>query len=163
MNVQGALKGQYRAAMGMLRETIEKCPPGLWAASEPPIAFWRVVYHTLFFTHLYLQPGVEEFRPWVHHREEQECLGPLPWPPHRMPKIGEPYTREQMLAYWTTCDEMVAAAVDRLDLSAGKCGFPWYPIPKLDHQITNIRHIQHHAAVLSARLRYAAGVDIEWR
>jgi len=34
-----------------------------------------------------------------------------------------------------------------LDLSAPQCGFPWYKMPTLEHQIVNIRHIQHHAAV----------------
>ena len=52
------------------------------------------------------------------------------------------------------------AAVDRLDLDAWECGFPWYRLPKLDHQINNIRHIQHHAALLAGRLRLAAGTGI---
>lgn len=39
---------------------------------------------------------------------------------------------------------------------------PWYDCPKLDHQIVNIRHVQHHAALLSGRLRSAIGVDIGW-
>ncbi len=57
---------------------------------------------------------------------------------------------------------MVDAAVDGLDLEAPECGFWWYKLPKLDHQINNIRHIQHHAALLSGRLRQATGTDVEW-
>ncbi len=30
------------------------------------------------------------------------------------------------------------------------------------HQIVNIRHIQHHAAALSSRLRRSAGIAIDW-
>ncbi len=67
-----------------------------------------------------------------------------------------------MLEYWQVCDEMVDAAVDRLDLDASECGFPWYRLPELDHQINNIRHIQHHAALLAGQLRLAAGRDIPW-
>lgn len=57
---------------------------------------------------------------------------------------------------------MVDTAVDQLDLDAQQCGFPWYRLPALDHQITSIRHIQHHAALLAGCLRSAANVDIRW-
>lgn len=162
MNVQTALKGQYHAALAMLKQTLDQCPDDLWAGEGPSVAFWRVAYHTLFFTHLYLQPRVEAFQPWEHAREEYQFLGPVPWPPHHQPKIGEPYTKPQILEYWQFCDAMVDAAVDRLDLAASDCGFPWYQLPKLDHQINNIRHIQHHAALLSGRLRLATKADIRW-
>src|SRR5512143_1044451 len=95
MNVQAALKGQYHAALAMLREAIAQCPDDLWTADTYPIAFWRVAYHTLFFTHLYLQPDEQSFRPWAHHRDEYQFLAVLPWPPHRPPKIGAPYTKPQ--------------------------------------------------------------------
>jgi hypothetical protein len=35
-------------------------------------------------------------------------------------------------------------------------------MPTLDHQIVNIRHIQHHAAILSNRLRRASGIEVDW-
>jgi hypothetical protein len=162
MNLQAALKGQYHAALAMLKETIQKCPDDLWTSPEQSPAFWRVAYHALFYTHLYLQPDEKAFRPWEHARKEYQFLGPVPWPPHHEPRIGDPYTKSQILEYWQLCDAMVDAAVDRLDLHAPQCGFPWYNLPKLDHQINNIRHIQHHAALLSGRLRLAAGTDIGW-
>ena len=162
MNVQAALKGQYHAALAMLKQAIERCPDDAWDGRSDSIPFWRVAYHTLFFTHLYLQPNEKAFRPWEHHRQECQFLGPLPWPPHRQPRIGRPYTKAQLLEYWGVCDGMIDAAVDGLDLEAAECGFPWYRVPKLDHQIINIRHLQHHAALLSGRLRSAFGTDIPW-
>jgi hypothetical protein len=86
----------------------------------------------------------------------------VPWPPHGPPKPARPYTKAQILEYWTLCDAMVDAAVDKLDLEAQDCGFHWYRLPKLDHQINNIRHLQHHAALLAGRLRLAAGTDVQW-
>lgn len=163
MDVRAALKSQYHAALAMLRQAIERCPDELWTAKAPhPIPFWHVVYHTLFFTHLYLQSDEASFEPWEYHRHEYQFFDGLPWAPDRMPKIGEPYTREQMLDYWRFCNDRVDADVDRLDLDAPTCGFPWYPLPKLDHQIVNIRHVQHHVALLSGRLREADGTDIGW-
>lgn len=162
MDVRTALKGQYHAALVMLKQTIAQCPEELWAGGDASVAFWRVVYHTLFFTHLYLQPDVASFRPWEHHRDQHECLGELPYPPYGQPAIGEPYTRSQLLEYWRLCDGLVDNAVDQLDIDAAECGFPWYKLSKLEHQINNIRHIQHHAALLAGRLRHARGTDVAW-
>ena len=32
----------------------------------------------------------------------------------------------------------------------------------LEHQIVNIRHIEHHTAQLADRLRSSAGIGIQW-
>ena len=162
MNVPAALKTQYHAALAMLKQTIDHCPDALWLAADGQVAFWRVAYHALFFTHLYLCPDEPSFRPWQHHRREHQFLGPLPWPPHSLPAIGQPYSKPEILEYWQVCDAMVDTAIDSLDLDAPTCGFPWYQLPKLDHQINNIRHLQHHAALLAGRLRLAAGTDLPW-
>jgi hypothetical protein len=160
MSVRKALKSQYHAALIMLRQAVERCPDDLWLAGNP--AFWRVAYHTAFFTHLYLQPNEAAFHPWEHCREEYHYLGAVPWPPHRQPKIGEPYDRAQVLDYVIKCDAMVDAAVDALDLASGDAGFSWYKMPKLEHQIMNIRHIQNHTSYLGARLRAAGDAGLNW-
>ena len=161
---KAAILSQFGASLSMLADCLEKCPPAHWDAPIAKYPFWHVAYHTLFFTHLYLQPDHTAFRPWEHHRPEYENLGPLPWPPHRLPNIGQPYTRPEVLDYWRRCDAMVDPSVDALDLSSPDCGFPWYgAMPKLDHQLVNLRHVQHHTAILSARLRQATGAGVDWR
>lgn len=161
MDVRGVLKGQYHAALAMLRQAIERCPEELWTAGGHPSAFWQIAYHTLFFTHLYLQPEEKAFVGWEQAREEYQFLEALPWPPNRPPKLGEPYPQAEVLEYWRACDAMIDAGVDRLDLEAADCGFWWYKMPKLDHQLMNIRHIQHHVGQLDDRLRLV-GAEIEW-
>jgi len=162
MDIQGVLRSQYHAALAMLRQAIERCPEEAWDGGEHPCAVWQIAYHTLFFTHLYLQPEEKTFRAWEHHRQEYQFLGAVPWPPHDPPRIDPPYTKEQILDYWGVCDAMIDAGVDRLDLEAPTCGFSWYEMPKLEHQLVNIRHIQHHAAQLADRLRLSAGVGVDW-
>jgi hypothetical protein len=93
---------------------------------------------------------------------DHQYLGPLPSSPGREPVIGEPYSKAQLLDYWRQCDEMVDPAVDRLDLDAPDSGFWWYKMPKLDHQVLNVRHLQHHAAILGYRLREAGGKPVDW-
>ena len=155
-----ALKSQYLAALIMLRRAVERCPDKLWTSGVP--AFWHVAYHTAFYTHLYLQTNEAAFRPWAQHREEHQFLTSLPWPPYRPPRLGEPYTKPQVVEYVSACEGMIAPAIDALDLRSGESGFAWYPMCKLEHHLVNIRHIQHHAAVLAARLRAATGKGIGW-
>lgn len=152
-----SLRSQYHASLGMLRQAVEACPDELWVIGEP-VAFWRIVYHTAFCTHMYLQPNEAAFHRWEHHREDYQLLGPVPWRPDHLPQIGEPYSREQMLDYLAQCDAMVDAAVETLDLRSRDSGFWWYKMSKLEHQLVNIRHIQHHTGQLALRLR-AAGTE----
>lgn len=162
MNMRTALKGQYHAALAMLKQAVETCPDELWDGGPYPVPFWRVAYHTLYFTHLYLQQTEQDFQPWEHHRDEYHDL---PWPPGSGPTIDDPYSKAQLLEYWRLCDAMIDEQVDRLDLDAAESGFPWHKTtPKLEHQLHNIRHIQHHTAILSGRLRIASGEDgaVDW-
>jgi hypothetical protein len=163
MNLQSALKSQYHASLKTLRLAIEQCPEPMWNDPKDGLAaFWRVAYHALFFTHLYLQKDEPSFRPWSLHRPDADALGPMHWESNRLPAPCEPYTRAQILAYWRECDAMVDQNVDAMDLSAPECGFPWYAMGKLEHQLVNIRHIQHHAAALSTRLRREAQISVPW-
>ncbi len=163
MNIQSALKSQYHAALKSLRLAIEKCPDALWDdPADGPARFWRVVYHTLFVTHFYLQQDQNSFTPWAKHQEEANFIETVPWDSSRPPKPCNPFTRDELLEYWSICDDMIDRGVDALDLSAPQCGFPWYKMPTLEHQIVNIRHTQHHAAALATRLRRTAGISIDW-
>jgi hypothetical protein len=88
-------------------------------------------------------------------------MGQVPWPPHDPPKIGEPYTREQVLAYLDFVRHQVQECVPALDLEAAS-GFEWLPFGKLELQFYNLRHLQHHAAELYERLGARAGIDLDW-
>jgi hypothetical protein len=80
----------------------------------------------------------------------------------RWRKTWRAYTKAEVLAYWRICASMVDDAVDALDLTAPQSGFSWYKIPKMEHQIVNIRHIQYHEAQLADRLRVATGAGVGW-
>jgi hypothetical protein len=154
-SLRDALKGQYHAALSMLRQTIETCPDTLWNSGTPPRQFWRLAYHTLYYTHLYLELKAENFQQWVKHRDEVES------DQEREKLDATPYSRAELLEYWDIVDGRVDAQIDAMDLTAPECGIPWYKMPKLDHQIMNIRHIQEHAGQLRDRL-LEAEVDQRW-
>jgi len=161
MDTKKVIQSQYLAALGMLKQAVVKCPDSLWNAAEDRNKFWHVAYHALFYTHLYLQDAEKDFRPWEKARNEYQFMGPMPWPPHNLPKIGEPYTREDELAYLAFVREQVQVRVPALDLEASS-GFEWQPFGKLELQFYNIRHLQQHAAELYERLGARAGIDLDW-
>jgi hypothetical protein len=163
--LRSILKSQYHAALAMLRETLERCPDDIWSSTDHRNSFWQVAYHTLFFAHLYVQPSEAAFRPWEHHQAEvqhEDGLAGTPDPDSTLPLIPEPYTRAEVLAYWKVCDDLIDDAVDALNLNDPSSGFSWYKVPKFEHQIISIRHIQHHTAQLADRLRSAADIGIKW-
>jgi hypothetical protein len=159
------LKSQYHATLAMLRETIERCPDELWVAREHTNSFWQVAYHALFFAHVYLQRNEAAFQPWDRHQSDVQHPDGIPGPADpnsTLPLIPRPYTKAEVLAYWRVCDQMVDDAVDGLDLLSPDSGFPRYKVPKLEHQIVNIRHIEHHMAQLADRLRASEGIGVSW-
>ena len=160
MNVKQVIKSQYHASLEMLKQAIVKCPESSWNDPAHKNKFWHVSYHALFYTHLYLQPTEKDFTPWAKHREQYEFLGPLPWPPHEEPEIGEPYTKEEILAYHEVCHRQVEETVDSLDLDA-ESGFYWLPFGKMELQFYNIRHLQQHTGELCERLG-TQGIEVDW-
>jgi hypothetical protein len=164
--VRAALKTQYHAALAMLRHAVELCPDDLWTGGGHRNKCWQIAYHTLFFAHAYSQRDREAFHPWKHHREDNQYPDAIPGPPDPesdLPLLPSPYTKEQVLAYWDVVDGMIDGAVDALDVFSPETGFPNYPsISKLEHQLVNVRHIQHGAAQIADRVRATAGLGVDW-
>ena len=154
-SLRAALKGQYHASLVMLRQAVETCPDELWNAGNPPRQFWRLAYHTLFYTHMYMEDRVEDFRAWSKHRDDVESDA------EREKMDAVPYTKAEILEYLVIVDNKVDARVEAMDLEAPECGIPWYKMRKLDHQMMNIRHVQEHAGQLRDRL-LEAGIDQKW-
>jgi len=179
MDVRSALKRQYHASLATLRQCIEKCPDAKWNdPADGGARFWRAAYHALFFTHFYAQQSPEVHKPWSRYERGCESFKD----DDTVPAVS----KQDMLEYWAFTDTQVDANVDRLDLDAAQCGFPWYKMPTLDHQIVNIRHTstatrlggwakstldhqivnirhtQHHAAALATWLRRESGIDVDW-
>jgi hypothetical protein len=153
---------QYRAALLMVEQAVTACPEDLWTDTGYPNVFWRVCYHALYFTHLYLHESLEKYTRWERHRENYHVLGRLPRPPFDVPQIGEPYARKDILDFLALCRQEVDARLPAVDLDAPS-GFPWLKFDKAELQVYSIRHLQHHAGQLVERLRSARGIGSEWQ
>lgn len=162
---RAALARQYRAGLAMLAEAVRRCPNEAWTRGTPDAAFWQLAYHALFYTHLYLSPGVDDFRPWPGHQggvQNPDALGAPDDPESGRPHLPDPYAKEDVLAYAAHLETRLDEALAAIDLEAEESGFPWYPMPKLEHQLVNLRHLQHHVGQLNDRLRAEVGEGADW-
>lgn len=156
--IRDALRSQYHAALTVLLRAVDACPPELWDSARHRNATWQVAYHTLFYAHLYLAQREDDFRAWEHHRP-----GYNRFPGSEAERAAlRPYTQAEIRAYGICCQALVDAALPPLDLDAPESGFSWYTMPKLEHQLVNLRHIQHHAGQLAERLRQGADLASPW-
>ena len=161
MDIKRAIESQYLASLEMLAAAIRAADDAIWNDGAFDKCYWHIVYHTQFFTDLYLSDSEESFQPWAKHRDEYQFIDNLPWPPHNKPKIGAPYTTEELLEYHKLLVGSLGSRIARVDLSTAS-GFGWLAFDKCELQFYNIRHIQHHAGQLSERLRAAGGLEIDW-
>jgi len=154
MEMIKAIIDQYWAALEMLKQVITQCPAGRWNDPNSRKKFWQAAYHALYYTHLYLHTSMNDFKPWAKHRKEYRD----PWP---NPEVYEPCSREAMLEFLELCRQMVDINVSTQNLDAPS-GFDWLPFSKLELQLYNMRHVQHHAAELIEWLGAIEGIEVDW-
>ncbi|MBK8003976.1 MAG: DinB family protein [Gemmatimonadetes bacterium] len=157
MDLKPALQSQYQAALQMLVAAIEKCPEPVWLDPAYTNATWHVAYHVLHYADLYLHQRLEDFSPWSAHRDGCQKLAKAPGAPPL-----EPYARSEILAYARALAGRVPAMIRALDLGAPEAGYPWYRMPKLEHQLVGLRHLHHHTGQIAERVRERAGQGLAW-
>ncbi|MBV8896404.1 MAG: DinB family protein [Acidobacteriaceae bacterium] len=159
--IRTSLLGQYRAALAMLEQAIELCPDELWIAPEYRNRFWHVAYHAVFYTHLYIQPSEAEAHRWPKHVADSQFLGPRPWAPQEPPPANEPYSKAQVQEFLAVCRDQVEKQLPVVRLE-DPSGFYWLKFNKLELQLYNLRHLEHHVGQLADRLRTAANIGLGW-
>ncbi|MDN3548860.1 DinB family protein [Mucilaginibacter aquaedulcis] len=153
------LISQYRAALSMLRNVVVSCPEILWDNTDNDIAFWQLVYHTLYFTDLYLADNAHRFVRWSRHRQDYQKLGRLP---ADRTKLTQPiYTKNDLLGYISEIDQLLIHQVKEEGFK-GPSGFEWLVMNKLESHLYNIRHLQHHTGQLIERLHQFGVHGIPW-
>jgi hypothetical protein len=160
MDLHQVVLRQYEAPLKMLGKAIELCPEKLWLQGSPN-RFWHIAFHALFYTHFYLSPTEKDFVPWSKHRAEYNFLGAVPWRPDAPPIVQVPYAQPELLEFHAFVMESVHHQVPLLDWNAPS-SFSWLPFDKVELQLYNIRHTQHHTGQLADRLRTQAGIGLPW-
>lgn len=155
MEIKTAIKRQHRAALQMMRELIESTPEDLWLSGEHPRSYWRVAYHALGYTHLYLYEDLASWKAWGKARNHCAVLeGEV--------EFAEPYTKADLLELTDLILSELDGRVDSLDLDAPTCGFTWYPgVSQVELLLLNLRHLHGHLGQLH-ELLLGRGIDVEW-
>ena len=153
---------QFEAALCTLNTCIEQCPAAAWDAPVANLAFCQAVFHALFYADCYLGKDSASLRQQAFHREHPDFFRDYEELEDREQQLM--YDKEAIITYLAFCrrkaSEVIAA--ETADTLRERCGFDWLPFSRAELYVYNIRHVQHHAAQLSLRLRLSAGVDIPW-
>lgn len=147
---------QFGAALEMLGNAVRACPAELWGGRGRAPEFWYVVFHTLFFTDLYLSGKVEGFKPPEPFTLDE--LDPAGLMPERV------YTKEEMLGYLRHCREKCRATAGALtdERARARCVFRWGEVSFAELLLYNLRHVQHHAGQLNLMLRHGTDAAPGW-
>ena len=161
--VTNVLTSQYKAALNMFRNTIEKVPTEYWNSMEYNNPIWQIAYHTIWATQLYLGVNVTTFEPWDKAIEGAESLGGSNvWENPEEGVIVEGYnTPDEIVSFIDSTQNHLKQAIDALPFNENS-GFEWYPFTRLELHVMNIRHIQHHTAQIIERLKIKGIKGFSW-
>lgn len=157
------LASQYKASLGMLRQTLEKVPEEQWNTEEYSNPNWQILYHILWATKYYLGANSETYIPFDNAIVGAESLGGnQDWEnPDVNVKVEGYHSRKELLSFIDDIEGSLNQNIEALSLD-GDSGFEWYPYSRLELHINNIRHIQHHTAQIIERLKAKGITGFPW-
>jgi hypothetical protein len=159
-----SLISQYEAALSTLRMCVVRCPPDHW---HEPVANWRfsnLAFHAAIFADLYLSRPSDPaaVKAQAFHAEHADVFADYEEFETRAPVRH--YAASFVDRYIRFCRDKAAAVIrgeSDADL-AGPSRSDRHPCTRLELHTYNIRHVQHHAAQLSLRLRLDHDIAIPW-
>jgi len=156
------LGNQYEASLCTLNYCIERCPDENWNARVANLKFCQAAFHALFYADFYLGQSPDDFKKQPFHRENASFFADYEEFEDRAPvKMYERPAIEKYMQHCRTRANQIIVS-ESADSLAAPCGFRHKTFSRAELHVYNIRHIQHHAAQLSLRLRLDANVDIPW-
>jgi hypothetical protein len=160
--LKSLLTNQFEAALCTLGLCIDRCPEDSWNAPVVNLKYCQVAFHTLFFVDYYLEQTDQTIRDQDFHRAHADLFKDYEELEDR--RQVNLYERDDIRLYLEHCRTKAVAVVnsETAESFESPCGFPPKRFSRAELHVYNIRHIQHHAAQLSLRLRLDRGIDIPW-
>ncbi len=160
--IKEMLGHQFEAAFCALNACVERCPENSWGGPVANLAFCQVAFHTLFFADFYLGQNEEAFRRQRFHRDNTGFFRDYEELEDRPQQLL--YEQQDVQSYLEYCRSKApqAIAVESVDTLTAPCGFPRRDFSRAELHMLNVRHIQHHTAQLSLRLRLNHDMEIPW-
>ncbi|VTQ02366.1 DinB family protein [Sphingobacterium daejeonense] len=155
------LISQYHAALGMLRDVVEKVPSDQWNTNEYHNPNWQLIYHTIWSARLYLGGSHDVYKPFEKAIAGAESLGgDQEWENAEVEVIGQ-NSKSELLEFISEIEENLERQVKELPLDSPS-GFEWYPYTRFELHLNTIRHIQHHTAQIIERLKEKGIKGFPW-
>ena len=153
---------QFEATLCTLDTCVDMCPENAWSLRIGRYPFNQVVFHALFFADYYLGIDPEALRPQPFHREHAGIFDDYEQLEDRAP-VGR-YERAFIKEYLQHCRSKAARVItaETADSLSARAAFQRRDHSRAELHVYNIRHLQHHAAQLSLRLRIDADQDVPW-
>lgn len=159
---KGLIANQFEAAFCTLNTCIDLCPHANWDARIGNYKFCQAALHTLFFADFYLGENEEAFRKQTFHLDHAGFFRDYEEFVDREPTLL--YDKQSITTYMEHCRRKASEVIasETADSLTARAGFARRMFSRAELHVYNIRHIQHHAAQLSLRLRLDAHQDIPW-
>jgi DinB superfamily len=153
---------QFEAAASTINACIDQCPDAAWNGPVVNLKFCQATFHALFYADYYLGQTEEDFRKEPFHRENAHVFRDYEELEPRAPVLlyEKPWIKTYVQYCRKRCHEVVGA--ETADELTAKTKFPRKDFSRAELHVYNIRHLQHHAAQLSMRLRLDSQTDIPW-
>lgn len=153
---------QYESCFCMLGACVDRCPESGWHGPVANLKFCQAAFHALFCADLYLGADVESVRGQPFHREHAAEFADYEELEDRAARAV--YEKPFVRAYLQHCRDKAATVVggETEETLERRAGFDWLDLSRAELHVYNIRHIHHHAAQLSLRLRLDTGEGIPW-
>ncbi len=153
---------QYEAVFCTMHLCIDRCPDSAWQEPVAKYPFSQVVFHTLFFADYYLEPSEHTIREQKFHQDNQDFFGDYEQLQPREPTST--YEKAPLLTYLDFCRRKAqqVIAAETAEVLEGPTGFARRKTTRAELHVYNIRHIYHHGAQLSLRLRIDNHAEIPW-
>ena len=159
---QDLITGQYEACLSMLGMCVNRSPDSGWHAPVANLKFCQVAFHTLFFTDLYLGDDVASQRAQSFHRDHSQEFGDYEELEDRVQQAT--YEKSFIIEFLRHCRDKAISVVGREteETLQRRAAFDWLDMTRAELHLYNVRHIHHHAAQLSLRMRLDTGEGIPW-
>ena len=156
------IKSQFLAALNTLNQSIENCDDATWQAEHIDLKVNQVVFHTLYFTDLYLHQGLDGFKAQPFHLKSPDLFQNYEEDLDQLQTNF--YAKPKCIEYIEFCHQKTHTMIDAETERTlyGASGFHWPPFTRAELHIYNIRHIQHHAAQLGIRHQLLGGQPLKW-
>jgi DinB superfamily len=156
------IANQFEAAFCTLAACVDQCPEESWNRPVGNLKFCQVAFHALFFADLYLGKDLQSLRDQAFHRQYAQAFADYEELENRVQVAV--YDKAFIKAYLRHCRDKAAnvIAAETEQVLNSRPGFERLKFSRAELHFYNIRHVQHHAAQLSLRLRIDSGVEIPW-